>query len=130
MVSCAPNLGPQPLVPEEYRRSQLVANGSPESVRYRQAFEAFWWNCAALKGVDLDARCPFACSGTPAATYGCGDGEQAAREAVARLVAREGQTKAQAILRARVSRSDAQRALKLYFPNGPEMESIRSPHIE
>src|SRR6185437_8011681 len=62
-------------VPKQYRAAHFKSpNGQPEPVRYTVAYGAFWWNCVAVRAGDLQARCPFLASGTPATAAGAADG--------------------------------------------------------
>jgi len=63
-------------VPEKYRTTpfKVPPNGQAEPVRYKVAYEAFWWNCVTVRGSDLESRCPFTANGTPAASAGAKDG--------------------------------------------------------
>ena len=61
---CGPRLPYRINVPTEFRRDPpgwLPPNGEPERVRYRTAYEAFWWNCTILKSRDLEDRSPRLC---------------------------------------------------------------------
>jgi len=76
-------------VPSEFKKDPpgwKSPTGEPESVRYTKSYEAFWWNCVMVKAANLEGRCPFTCSGTPAATYGCGDGAIDAERQISQLV--------------------------------------------
>ena len=114
------------VVPEEFKHSTFAPNGDPEPVRYTKAYEAFWWNCVMVKAKDLHARCPFICSGTPAATSGCLDGSRDADEQIASLLKRFSRSRVQAHLTQFASTPDAQRGLHGYgyFQHGPEAEDV------
>ena len=123
--SCQSGLRPRPVVPNEFRGNQPDPGGhASAAVRYTRTFESFWWNCAALKADDIDARCPFFCSGTPAAVAGCADGASAADAAIAALVRKRPVASVQRELRARVATKEARQAMQLYFPNGPTKEIV------
>jgi hypothetical protein len=77
-------------VPAEYGRAVLDGSDptpEPPASRYRLAYGSSWWNCVALKAQDEHARCPFVCSGTPAASAGCTDGATDSEKMVDDLVA-------------------------------------------
>jgi hypothetical protein len=114
------------VVPEEFKHSGLAPNGDPEPIRYTKAYEAFWWNCVMVKAKDLHARCPFICSGTPAATYGCLDGSHDADEQIATLLKQFSLSIVQAYLTQLASTPDARRGLSAYgyFQHGPEAEDV------
>src|SRR5215831_17209296 len=80
---CSSNLAPHPIVPTEHR-GEVISSPIPTSSpsQYRQAYASFWWNCVAVKLEDENARCPFMCSGTPAAAAGCRDGAKASEKMV------------------------------------------------
>src|SRR5664280_2361412 len=90
-------------IPPAYRGSAVA--GEPEADRYRQAYEAFWWNCVALKAGDLDARCPLVCNGTPAASAGCADGSTTADDGIRRHLEQYGRSRTESDLRS-LSRND------------------------
>jgi hypothetical protein len=73
--------------PADYEGPELPhpPNGEPETVRYRVAYSAFWWNCVFVKSEALDARCPVTCSGTQGAAAGCAEGSTSAEDAMKRL---------------------------------------------
>jgi len=114
------------VVPEEFRNSKLAANDEPESVRYTKAYEAFWWNCVMVKGRNSHNRCPFMCSGTPAATAGCSQGAADAEDQIGALLERFSAVEVQAYLQKLGSTSDARRKLDAsgYFQDGPRAEDV------
>src|SRR5258706_10556169 len=61
---------------KEYRETRLNSppTGKQEQISYIVAYEAFWWNCVAVRAAGLQRRCPFTASGTPAASAGARDG--------------------------------------------------------
>jgi hypothetical protein len=80
------------------------------------AYEAFWWNCVMVKANDLDARCPFGCSGTPAATYGCAEGEADADRQVTRLLSEYSSEGVRGYLRTLAMSTQGKEKIKSYFP--------------
>jgi hypothetical protein len=76
------------VVPKEYNVTPFdpPPNGQPEAVRYTVAYEAFWWNCVAVRAADLQGRCPFLASGTPGAAAGADDGAMNADKQIDRLL--------------------------------------------
>ena len=56
-----------------------------------------------VRANDLDARCPFACSGTAAASYGCSDGELDASSQIDGLLERYPRQEVQEYLRSYVA---------------------------
>jgi hypothetical protein len=93
--------------------------GESEAQRYTRAYEAFWWNCVMLKANAMDARCPFMCSGTPAATKGCADGGAQAAEAISLALHEHPLVRVQRHLKTLATGPDAKRKTASYFPNGP-----------
>jgi len=88
-------------VPKEYRKAHIdpPPNSYSEVARYKESHEAFWWNCVMVKAQNLQAGCPFVCSGTPAATAGCTDGALNAECQIERLLKRYPATMVQDYLR-------------------------------
>ena len=121
-----PNMVCRVNVPAEYRNtpSTFPPNDEPEPVHYRVAYEAFWWNCVALRANDFDARCPFMCSGTPAASTGCRDGGDTARKGIDGLIETYGGRRAQEYLRSLAQTDEAKRKLEPYFRGVPTPEGI------
>ena len=129
VAGCSSHLSPHIGVPAEYKHqpSALMPppNGEPEVVRYRKSYEAFWWNCVIVRSRDVDARCPSACSGTPAAVAGCGQGSGDADTDISALVSRKGSSWTQEYLKAFVQKSDGYEKIRAYFPDGPKAETVR-----
>ena len=123
LPACGPRLSPHVRVPAEIRNQPPeltpAPNGQPESVRYRVAYEPFWWNCVIVKSGDLSAHCPTSCSGTPAATLGCADGANEADQAVSALRKRHGDVRTKEYLKTLTEKSNALEKIKPYFLNGP-----------
>jgi len=93
-VCCSdPHVDPHPAVPREHSRTVSDSSdptSEPPASQYRLAYESFYWNCVALKTQDENARCPFACSGTPAASAGCSNGAMDSEKMINDLVHRLG----------------------------------------
>jgi hypothetical protein len=127
-LSCSPphvSFVPNPRVPQEFTDpSTATPTGEPESVGYTRAYEAFWWNCALVRANDLSARCPFMCSGTPAAAEGCAQGSTDADRAIRDAIKRYGPSDARDSLRSLAKRPDGREKLRAYFLNGPTAESV------
>lgn len=105
------------VVPNEYRRHSLnpSPNGQPESVRYTVAYEAFWWNCVAVRATHLDGRCPFMASGTPAASAGASDGAMNADTQIDELLKKYSARRVGEYLLSIASRSEAKEKMRPYF---------------
>lgn len=125
-LSARADPGPQlvyaPVTPAEgeYTESVPPPNGEPEPVRYLTSYRAFWWNCVMVKAEDLTARCPHACSGTVAATYGCSDGEMDAYTQIRGLLEHYPRPDVRRYLRSYVAENDAAGKIKPYFNHGPK----------
>ena len=100
-------------VPARFKQGNV--SGLPERQRYRTAFESFWWNCASVKARRLQARCPFVCSGTPAAAAGCADGATDAESQIRRVVKLRGRVKAKRLVRSVAKTAAIKRKLAPYF---------------
>jgi hypothetical protein len=111
-ISCGSRLSPQIEVPAEYSQSG----------EYQQAFTAFWWNCAIVKSLDLAARCPATCTGTPPATAGCSAGAAAAESQIAELEKERGPERTKELLSRRVGEDDGYSHIQSHFPYGPRPE--------
>jgi hypothetical protein len=128
-LGCA---GPQPLlecrvsVPAEFAdpgNSSDAPDGEPEHVRYTRAYESFWWNCVSIRARRLDARCPFTCSGTPAATAGCSSGASDATRDIDSLLGRFASDRVREHLASLAAQPVAREKLATYFGNRPRAES-------
>jgi hypothetical protein len=89
-------------VPESYSWTcgdGQCPSGQPEAVRYENAYEAFWWHCIVTRSDNVKAECSWVCSGTPAATYGCAEGAQAAERQIDALLRRDPSDAVQTYLR-------------------------------
>ena len=106
-------------VPKEYKRAGTIAgpppNGEPESVRYTVAYEAFWWNCVAVRAVDIDGRCPFGASGTPGAAAGAADGEMNADAQIDALLKKYSAQVVGTYLRSIAAQATAKEKMRPYF---------------
>lgn len=126
LAASEPKLTLHLVVPQEFRNSKAAPNGDPEPVRYTKAYEAFWWNCVIVRGRDLNAHCPFTCSGTPAATPGCAAGASNANDQIDALVKRTPAREIQAYLKEIGSSPRARQGLSGYgyFRDGPRAEDV------
>ena len=112
-------------VPERFQHDPpgwVDPNGQPERVRYSEAYKAFWWNCVMVKASDLSGRCPIACSGTPGATYGCGDGAVDAWNQIDALLKKFPAKQVRAYLQSLAKEPKAKAMIAAYFPNGPKSD--------
>jgi hypothetical protein len=105
------------VVPKEYRKTPFSPppNGQPEPNRYTVAYEAFWWNCVAVRAADLQGRCPFVASGTPAASAGAADGAMNADSQIDRVLKRHIATKVQKYLQSIAYSPAAKEKMRPYF---------------
>ena len=105
------------VVPKEYRTTPWdpPPNGEPEPIRYKVAYEAFWWNCVTVRAADPHGRCPFLASGTPAATAGATDGARNAEAQIEKLSAKYSQRSVRHYLRIIAARPLAKEKMKQYF---------------
>jgi hypothetical protein len=130
-VACATNplsISCQVRVPTEFQQDPpgwISPTGEPESVRYKESYEAFWWNCVMMKAVNLESRCPFTCSGTPAATYGCSDGAIDAERQIKQLLKVHDKMKVKDYLQTVASNQEGKEKIKSYFPDRPRAEDIK-----
>jgi hypothetical protein len=109
--ACGPRLAPRIQVPAE----------QTDQTAYRDAYTAFWWNCAIVKSIDLNARCPNTCTGAPAATAGCSAGAADAQDQIADLEKKHGPVRTREILSLRIGEDDGYSHLRSYFPYGPKL---------
>ena len=105
------------IVPEEYRTTPFnpPPNGEPEPVRYTVAYEAFWWNCVAVRAINLQGRCPFLASGTPAASAGASDGFEDANSKIDDLLKKHSASAVRKYLRSIAFTSMAKEKMRRYF---------------
>jgi hypothetical protein len=125
-VGCASVPSPKVETPAAYLRDPpgwKSPTGESEAERYRRGFHAYWWNCVGVKGLHLEGRCPFVCSGTPGATQGCADGAAQAEEFVAGVIRREGAPVARQRLASWAASRECRNRTKGYFPDGPRSEA-------
>ena len=120
-----PNIKCVVKVPREYRKTPFnpPPNGQPEPVRYTVAYEAFWWNCVAVRAADLQGHCPFLASGTPAASAGAMDGAANAEDQIRRLQRKYAASAVQQYLNAIASQPEAKQKMRHYFDK-PTPESV------
>jgi hypothetical protein len=112
----------RPKIPEGFRKDPAgwqSPTGESEAERYTRAYEAFWWNCVAVKGDDLGNRCPFMCSGTPAATEGCTDGAMEAEAEISRLTREFPAARVRAYLSETAAAANVRSRMGGYFAAGP-----------
>ncbi len=130
MLSClshGPHLECHVTIPSEYQKTPWdpPPNGESEPIRYKKSYEAFWWNCVMVKADNLDARCPFTCSGTPAAAAGCGAGESDADWKIADLLNKYSRSEVQQYLRSLASTEEAKKKIYPYFQETPQPEKVQ-----
>ena len=120
-----PNMKCVVKVPKEYRKTPFnpPPNGQPEPVRYTAAYEAYWWNCVAVRAADLQGRCPFVTSGTPAASAGAMDGATSAENQIRRLRRKYSASVVQKYLSTIASQPEAKQKMRHYFDK-PTPESV------
>lgn len=129
-AACAPaslEMSCQVNVPNEFRNDPpgwKSPTGEPESVRYTKSYEAFWWNCVIVRAEDLEGRCPFTCSGTPAATNGCMNGAMDADTRIDQLLKRYSATQVQDHLLSMAGNPEGRAKMKAYFPGGARSEQV------
>ena len=114
-------------VPGEFRTDPpewRSPTGEPESIRYTKSYEAFWWNCVMVKAEDFGNRCPFICSGTPAATYGCAEGAEDAERQIRQLLADHDVTRVRKYLQSIAAGPEGKKKIRPYFPSGPRTEKV------
>jgi len=120
VAACGPDLEPRSTPPANLTPLNPPPNGEPEPVRYRVAYEAFWWNCAIVKSRDLNARCPALCSGTTGAAPGCGQGATDAENDIDDLIRGYGESRTQQYLQRLVREAGAEAKIRAsYFTDGP-----------
>lgn len=83
----------------------------------------------AVMAKDMNALCPIVASGTPAASYGAGDGATAAMNGIDSLVKVYGAPRVQEYLKKLASPPSKVKAmLHGYFINGPQAEPRNPGH--
>jgi hypothetical protein len=112
-----PNMKCVVKVPKEYRHTPFdpPPNGEPEPVRYTAAYEAYWWNCVAVRAADPQGRCPFVASGTPAASAGAMDGVTNAENQIRRSRRKYAASIVQKYLSTIASQPEAKQRMQPYF---------------
>lgn len=113
------------VVPKEYRKTPLnpPPSGEPEPVRYTVAYEAFWWNCVAVRAANLDAGCPFVASGTPAASAGAADGAMNAGFQIDEVLKKHTAIEVRKYLRSIAATAEAKEKMRHYFDK-PRAEMV------
>jgi hypothetical protein len=112
-----PRLRCRVVVPKEYMITPWdpPPNGQPEPVRYKVAYEAFWWNCVAVRAANIKGRCPFRASGTPAAGAGAYDGVMNADGQINALLKKYSALTVRKYLRTIASQSKVSEKMLPYF---------------
>ena len=113
-------------VPQKYKDTPFnpPPNGEPESVRYTEAYKAFWWNCVAVRAADLQGRCPFTASGTPAASAGANDGSLSANFQIDSVLKKHPASALYRYLRSIASSPEAKENMQPYFDK-PTREDVK-----
>lgn len=103
LASGGPHLNSSVKVPKEYQAKYASATDHSAQdapvTRYRQAYEAFWWNCVAVKAANLDDHCPFMASGWPAEAAGADYGATRASNDINELLKKYDKATVDAYLR-------------------------------
>ena len=111
-------------VPQQYQvSSRETPNGESESVRYTVAYEAYWWNCVAVRAKDLAGRCPFVANGTPGASAGAADGAMNADDQIDGLLKKYPRQTVRVYLRSLADQASAKTKMQPYFSGRPTSES-------
>ena len=126
-VSHKPHIECRVSIPNEYQKTPWYPppSGEPEPIRYNKSYEAFWWNCVMVKANNLDARCPFTCSGTLAVVAGCVDGGSNADRPIAHLMDKYFRPEVQEYLRSIASTEEAKKKIYPYFQETPQSEKVQ-----
>jgi len=105
------------VVPNEYRQTPFdpPPNGEPEPVRYKIAYQAYWWNCIAVRAANLQGRCAFTASGTPAAVAGAADGATNADAQINAVLQKYSVRAVRRYLRSIASQPAAKKKMRRYF---------------
>lgn len=105
------------IVPKEFKTTSPTPppNGESEAKRYTAAYEAFWWNCVAVRAANLHGRCPFTASGTPAASDGAREGASDADSQIDRLLKTHARAEVQKYLRSIAFTAAAKEKMRSYF---------------
>lgn len=89
------------VVPSKYQ-SKIGSPGFPGTSpyeRYSEAYEAFWWNCIAVRAKNIHARCPFWANGWASEADGGADGGTDADDAINEQIEKYGAARVQAYLK-------------------------------
>ena len=111
-INCGPRLAPRLEVPTD----------QTDQTAYRDAYTAFWWNCAIVKSLDLAARCPSTCGESAAATAACAAGAMDAQNQIAELQKKYGPERTREFLSFRVGEDEGHAKIRPHFPYGPQRE--------
>jgi hypothetical protein len=112
----------RPIVPKKFRNSSSDSpTGEQEASRYTRSYEAFWWNCVAVRAANMGGRCPFMASGTPAASAGASDGGNDAGSQIDGLLKKHSASAVQKYLGSISSIPSAKQKMHPYF-NEPTPE--------
>lgn len=104
-----PHLVFKVVVPPQFQ-SKVGSPGFPGTSpfeRYSQAYEAFWWNCVAVRAKNINARCPFIANGWASESYGGSDGAMNADNAIDEQIKKYGASRVQAYLKKLASPASA-----------------------
>jgi hypothetical protein len=112
LLGCGPRLAPRIEVPAD----------QTDQTAYRDAYTAFWWNCAIVKSLDLTARCPSTCGEPAAATAACSAGAMDAQNQIAELEKKYGPERTREFLSFRVGEEEGHAKIRPHFPYGPQRE--------
>jgi len=122
-TAAGPRIKPDVRVPAEFAAHPVeLPSGESEPVQYRKAYEAFWYNCVALRSENLGARCPSTCRGTPAAVSGCAHGGEEARSRIRESVADYGEVRTRRALRSIAAEFETKAKMAAYFGEHPTEE--------
>ena len=99
-------------------------HGTSPFARYSQAYQAFWWNCVAVRAVNINARCPWIANGWASEVQGGADGAMNADNAIDNLVKKYG-TQAVQVYLEKLASPPSKIAAKLdgWFMGKPTMDT-------
>ena len=124
----SPRIKPNLKVPAEFEHQDFEPpTGESERVRYLKAYQAFWYNCVTLLSEDIDARCPFTCSGTPAESAGCANGGTEAWNQIRDSIESYGEPGTQQVLRLIAALPETKAQMAAYFGEHPAAEYAPKP---
>ena len=121
MLSCGSALKMQCIVavPPEYKNEittkNISPNGESEYVRFKTAYEAYWWKCVENKANDINDRCDLICSGSNGASIGGGQGATDAYNKICELIKIYGQDSVQQYLKKIATSNECRNKIKPYF---------------